>query len=51
MKLTTNGKSDYHIVISENASSSEKHAANELQEFLRPSMNAKIVTAAQCCIL
>ena len=41
MKLTINGKSDYRIVISENASPSEEHAANELQEFLRQISGAK----------
>lgn len=42
MKLTTDGKSDYRIVISDNASPSEKHAANELQEFLRQISGAKL---------
>ena len=33
--LAENGETDYRIVISHNASPSEKHAANELKHFLR----------------
>jgi len=34
MVIVENGKSDYRIVVGENASPSEKHSAVELQKFL-----------------
>jgi len=40
--LSENGKSDYKIVISRNASPSEKHAADELQMFLEKIGGAKL---------
>ena len=43
--LADNGKSDYKIVISSEAFPSEKHAANELQMFIREISRAEIPVA------
>jgi hypothetical protein len=42
LTLTRDGKSDYVIVLPGNASPSEKHAANELQYFLREISGAEL---------
>ena len=42
LTLTKDGKSDYAIVLAANASPSEKHAANELQSFLREISGAEL---------
>ena len=42
MILAENGKSDYRIVVGENASSSEKHGAIELKMFLKEISGAEI---------
>jgi hypothetical protein len=42
MIIAENGKSDYRIVIGENASPSEKHGASELQMFLKEISGAEI---------
>ncbi|MBN2511957.1 MAG: hypothetical protein JXB18_03360, partial [Sedimentisphaerales bacterium] len=47
IKLVEAGKSDYTIVLSKDASASEKHAAAELQKFLREISGAELPIAAE----